>query len=556
MKDGTPDREVRTPGASVGLAIASARSLITRLQRYLHALDVLLRTPVAPLSLMAILAVSSMAWKSATYDEPVLLTAGTYYLHHFDPRVNAENPPLLKALYALPSLFFSFRPPRPPERVFDSYDMHDGIEYGVRALFSHPRALDILFSCRLMGVLLGIALGGILYTVARGHWGRSTAMTLLWVYALSPNILAHVRLFTPDFGITFFFFLAILFWLRLLRRGHWSDAALAGIALGGALLSKYTGILLLPIFAVQAVLEAVRARRSIVEWLRRRVGPVLLAGLIALFCIGAAYGFRDMFPSLTVVSVRSPLLRNLGRLPILGAMPLPVPEAYLRGLDIVAWNNRPGFPAIFLGRVYPHGASWAYYYLAVLALKTPLPLLIAWGLCIPALRRRSRREQWNALLWSIPPCVVFLNFSLVAYRQLGLRYILPVWPFAILFLGYFVHDLPPRTAERAVRLVRWSAGALLAWFAAESLFVYPDYLSYFNELAGGSKGGWRYLAASNADWGQDLPALARWQRQHGNPNMYVLYYGTAPLAAYGVRFVPWGRAPLPPCGPSPRSKTR
>ncbi len=503
--------------------------------------------PVLPLFVFAVLAVSSLARKSATYDEPVLLVSGAWYLHHFDPRVNLENPPLLKAFYALPSLFFSFDPAPPPARVFGSYDMHDGIEYGVGGVFAQPRALAILFACRIMAVLLALGLGGLLYRTARGHWGRNTALVLLWIYALSPNLIAHARWVTPDMGITLFFFATILFWIRFLDRGDWGNALLAGGCLAAALSSKYTGLLLLGILPLQALAAWVRQRgRSAGPWLRRRLGPAAAAAGLALVCLAAAYGFHGMFPTLAAFPARSPLLGALRRIPLLRSLPLPISELYLRGFDIVAWNNRPGFPAIFLGRVYPHGGSWPYYYLVVLALKSPLPLLIAWGAALLAWRRRPRSERGRSLLlWALPPFVVFLNFSLLAYRQLGLRYILPIWPFAILFLGYFVSEILRESRSAPTPAARIAAAALLLWYAGESLAIYPDYLSYFNELAGGCAGGWRYLAASNTDWGQDLPALARWQRRHGYPKTTVLYYGTAPPAAYGVRSVPWGRLPLP-----------
>jgi hypothetical protein len=125
---------------------------------------------------------------------------------------------------------------------------------------------------------------------------------------------------------------------------------------------------------------------------------------------------------------------------------------------------------------------------------------------------------------------------------LGLRYILPLWPFLILLAGVTVD----RVWREATRPARLAVIALGAWYVLASLAVFPDYLAYFNEFAGGSGNGWRYLAAADVDWGEDLPALARWQRCHGDPGMYVLYYGTAPLAAYGVKAVEWGTLPFPP----------
>lgn len=85
----------------------------------------------------------------------------------------------------------------------------------------------------------------------------------------------------------------------------------------------------------------------------------------------------------------------------------------------------------------------------------------------------------------------------------------------------------------------------------ETLAGYPDYLAFFNLPSGGSRGGLSLLGDSNLDWGQDLPALADWQRQHPEPTLYLSYSGTADPAAYGIRYInlPGGY----PYGPPPQS---
>jgi len=487
-----------------------------------------------------VLAAGSMAQKSATYDEAALLASGARYLRTLDNRVNAENPPLLKAFYALPTWLLGWDAPPAPASTFYSYRMHDAIAYGNRALYSQKHPLLLLFFCRLMVVGVAVGLGLLLYRLAAGAWSATTAGVLLWIYVLSPNILAHARLFTPDLGCTFFVLAVTAALMRLLASGRPRDALVLGLTLGGALLAKFTTVLLIPALAVQTALWFRLEPTCRKNW-RRTFGLLAAAAAVALVTVNAAYGFRGTFPRLEALSVRSPLVRRFQAVPGIRAVPLPVPEAYVRGFDIVAYNNRPGFPAVFMGRVYPKGDSWWYYYLIAVALKTPLPLLIVWILGGLAFLRVRRRFASRAAVFAVPPVLLFLNFSLIAFRQLGLRYILPMWPFLILLAGFFVEEL----WDRATPGVRRVALILGLWYVGESVWIFPDYLGYFNELAGGPAGGWEYLASSNADWGQDLPKLARWQRAHGDPDMYVLYYGAAPLEAYGVRSVPWGQLPFP-----------
>jgi hypothetical protein len=67
--------------------------------------------------------------------------------------------------------------------------------------------------------------------------------------------------------------------------------------------------------------------------------------------------------------------------------------------------------------------------------------------------------------------------------------------------------------------------------------VYPDFLAYFNEAAGGPREGWRVLADSDLDWGQGLKSLAAWLQKRGIDEPIALcYFGTAEPRYYGVRY--------------------
>ena len=87
--------------------------------------------------------------------------------------------------------------------------------------------------------------------------------------------------------------------------------------------------------------------------------------------------------------------------------------------------------------------------------------------------------------------------------NIGLRYALLTYPLAIPFVSrLFEARRPPRSGLGAVAL------AALRWFGLASVASGTRPLSYFNELGGGPRQGWLYLADSNLDWGQDFDALA------------------------------------------------
>jgi len=115
-------------------------------------------------------------------------------------------------------------------------------------------------------------------------------------------------------------------------------------------------------------------------------------------------------------------------------------------------------------------------------------------------------------------------------KNIGLRYVLPVYPFLCLFgaLGAVaLWRLKPAAG-------RVAAAALLVWAVTAEARIYPDHLAYFNEIAGGPDGGRWWLLDSNLDWGQDMKGLGAWIHAHGGPKIFVDYFGRACARAYGV----------------------
>jgi hypothetical protein len=134
--------------------------------------------------------------------------------------------------------------------------------------------------------------------------------------------------------------------------------------------------------------------------------------------------------------------------------------------------------------------------------------------------------------------------------QLGIRYVLPVIPFAILFASQAGGWLDFKTFP-----IRSLATAVLAAAMLLSVRYHPEHLAYFNELAGGPLGGREHLLDSNLDWGQDLGGLKKYLDEHtsrghavGNSEVDIglAYFGTVPPAALGIRYqIPPANMPQP-----------
>jgi hypothetical protein len=143
------------------------------------------------------------------------------------------------------------------------------------------------------------------------------------------------------------------------------------------------------------------------------------------------------------------------------------------------------------------------------------------------------------------PVAVYLLVAMASALNIGLRHILPVYPLLIVAAAQSADTLIIRNAKRATHIV--VAVAVAA--SIELATAYPHTLAFFNALAGGPANGFRSLADSNVDWGQDLKPLKSWMQEHHVEQIGLAYFGTADPAYYGmnVRYM-WGTT-VPGIGP-------
>jgi len=76
------------------------------------------------------------------------------------------------------------------------------------------------------------------------------------LYALDPDMLAHGQVVTNDLGLTLFLFATVVAFERVCERVTLLRVALAGLALGAALATKFSGVALFPILGVLALVTA------------------------------------------------------------------------------------------------------------------------------------------------------------------------------------------------------------------------------------------------------------------------------------------------------------
>lgn len=446
--------------------------------------------------LTAVLLLTSSGQMSPTVDETHYAGLGRYLIETGDWSIRGAilHPPLP---YYLNSMLLGGL--EIPDEVWKASHQD---ERG-RLLFRIAPGDGLLTRTRIANMVLLLLLVVLVWIEGRRLWGDVGGAVAAFVTALEPNLLAHAGVATPDLPLAIAFFWAVMRFWRYCREGGRGNLALAGVALGVALLTKYTALLLIGILPLLAVTGFAN---------RRRLAAFPIICLIALAVLHAGY-----LPALLHGGEEGEPAIRFG-----------LPAPYLDGIQYQLRANT-GHRAFFLGEVSEGG--WLHYYPVAFLVKTPIPLLVLaitgfWMLFAVPLRRR------HAVRILLPPLALALFFIVVSRLNIGLRYLLPIYPFLALAAGHGAAEL----LKRPARKFAFSALILLAWMLLGTLRAWPHFIPYFNEAAGGSDGGIRLLADSNLDWGQDLPGLKKWLDHNSYEGVYFAYFGNADPSRYGIRF--------------------
>jgi len=524
--------------------------------------------PRAPRSARKVLALlilfacvlASGCWRvySNTWDEPEHLAAGIELLDRGKYEYDTEHPPLGRVFLAIgPYLAGAHSYGTPPP---------EGTPEGLHILYAKGAYWRDLTLARL-GMLPFLAL----LLFATWLWARrllpSEGAALLAVLLLVsvPPVLGHAALASLDVAAAATILLALYAlqcWITSARR---RDAVLFGLASGLAVITKFSAV---PFIAVSLIVlalahwavvaRAARAPGALApggpvaapgpsalpaprdsgarSFWRLRVGGLALAGLAALVPVWIAYGPRVSDPAGVAFRFNWAvfyLLQQHGATHGLGVLlsHLWLPRELkdlVNGIVAVEAHNNSGHLSYLLGQVRLTG--WWYFYLVALAVKTPIPLLIAGpiGMGWLALCGWRRRDSWALAPLAIVIAILVFA-SAVSRINIGIRHILILYPFFALGGAYLTVRI-----WRAVRAPSTGAPAAaaalaiaLAWELSPLWRAYPDYLPYFNETVGAHPE--RVLVDSDLDWGQDLHRLELRVAQLHIGHLNLAYRGSADL---------------------------
>ncbi|HYK02696.1 MAG TPA: glycosyltransferase family 39 protein [Thermoanaerobaculia bacterium] len=453
---------------------------------------------------VAALAVSSVRLDTATADEGAHIAAGLIKLRHGWLSFFPEQPPLMNVLSALPLGEFTM-----PDVWQNDLGRGGHWRAGHALLYGAGNdAHRLLFLARLPTVALFLALCFAVYRVVASEAGRTWGVIAFALTGFCPNLLAHGRLATVDMALTAFGFISFAFLLRAVKSRSVVAGAFCGFFAMCAVLSKASGVLIPPFLLIAAALHI----RKDNNW-RPLVRPAVAAFAAAVVLLYA-------------------ITFGLASDAYLGSAWRDTPRVlvpwlqYKQHVDAIRFWYAAGHEhtQFLLGQFSPNG--WPHYYFVAFFLKTPVGAILLLVMALVAARRSKSLAMGASFLF----VALFFAVSMTSHIDLGLRYVLPIYPFLYTAIAIALATVVTEK-RRAI-----ATGVLVAWHCVSSLSSYPSYISYFNELIGGNRNADRFLIDSNLDWGQDLRRLRLWCDENGVSFIRLDYFGGGePAYEFGNR---------------------
>ncbi len=472
---------------------------------------------------------------SPTTDEVAFhMVNGYAYLKTHDYRMSPANPALLRQWMALPWLFF--KPKLDLNKI--SWREADSVPFAVDFFYRDNRQIanKLLYSARVMNLLLGFALALLVYAWSRRLYGEWAGILSLAFYTLCPNFLAYSSIAHTDIGVTLFITLTGFGLWKFLISGQKKDFVLFAVAFGFACAAKQNALVFfVPFLAVLLLKKRWSDFFKSAFWL-----PIS-----AFIIIWASYGFEfkpllwegvprigeklsyvaafadKLFPGNSGIKE---LLRNASR-----SLPVPIPS-YLLGFAGLVRSHQDPYTHYAFGQ-WITGSVW-YFYFFSFAAKMTLPFL---GLLIVRAvyfqKAGSSGGHENAVV--LLPTAFLSGLTMFDSTGIGIRYLFPFIPMLFVWIGGLA-----KLAQTGKSVWKWALVTLIVLNAVTVWPAFPNYLSYFNPAVGGVEKGLYLTRGSDVDWGQGLKALKTYLDRQGISKISLRYFGTADPSFYGIDYEP------------------
>jgi hypothetical protein len=472
--------------------------------------------------------------QSFTNDEPEHLVAGLEAWQFGEFKHWHDQPPLPRMLFALPLLGTDWQ-----------YHIADD-----QVRLDKPAAEVWLNRSRWVNTLLGVILLLLIWSTANRLFGERAGYFALGLAAVSPELVAHFSLDTMDGPATLAIFLTALQFVRYRRNPTWGHAALLGCAMGIMMLSKFNCP---PMIALTLALVLFnRPAGSSTGWLRglqwKRAGAIFLTAFLVvwagyLFHVSQVT-FANQMVTIHFAGYTKLLQYEMPTFQTPISIFWPACE-WFTGLGQVVVHNAEGHRSFLLGQ-YSADGFHMYFPVAMLLKWPPIVLLTGIiGVVVIALRQLARRPNApnddaadrELLLLTVFPAV-YLAFALISHINIGVRHVLPLYPFLLLYAA---------AAGAWLAKHRWGYALIPVLFlvqAADTMRYTPDDLAYFTPFVSPNR-TWTLLSDSNTDWGQGLYALRDYQATHPQEAIHLAYVGEVDPAWMGIKYERLGELDRP-----------
>lgn len=429
---------------------------------------------------------------SVAMDEQIHLPAGFVHLQAKEIEFRKSNAPFVGMLAALPSFLLS----KPHIDLQDPEILNNNFwDFGNKFIFSND-AEQLIFTGRMVMAIISALMAVYVFKWAKELFSPGGGLFALFSFVFIPTVIGHSQLVSTDVGLAAFFFISSYYFWKSISASGIKYQILAGVFMGMALSAKFSGILLVPLFLLFALFLALK--KSNVRW-ARTIFTVFAVGFLVLWAI-------YFFPA--------------------------DPGFYSDGFrSIYAEDANPDYP-VYLNGEFKKGGWW-YYFLEGFLIKTPIPFLalLLWAL----VWFKKYRITFLDKMFLLAPPVLLTFFTSFSAHNLGVRYLIPIFPFLAVCFGGILELIKNISSKKLLTSCRLALVALSVWYVFSAVNIHPNQLAYFNEFVGGSDNGYKYMDDSNIDWGHDLKRLKKFTDTSPDARVvYIWRQGDRALDYYGI----------------------
>jgi hypothetical protein len=190
-----------------------------------------------------------------------------------------------------------------------------------------------------------------------------------------------------------------------------------------------------------------------------------------------------------------------------------------------------GNTVFFLGQV--SSSAWWYYFPTIFVLKESLPFLIMLFATLAmaaffVFKKGFSLKKWirdNFTLFAfITFILIYWLTAILGNLNIGIRHLMPSMPFIYMLAAIGINALIEKSQGRIRKVLISATAVLILWHVGSTVSAFPNYISYYNELAG-KENGYKYAVDSNYDWGQDFYSLLLFVKENNVDKIYLDYFG-------------------------------